>query len=288
MEFLFMNKIQDFLEENPGNVWYITKQSQNIWDILDSVNILYSFKNNSIHEDYNDYFESQFKKIQPKYKERKILPTRIISNASYLGFTDTRMKIVDRTIFESFDPVREIVSNESVSNFKGNNKLLQIIERQTEKMMLCQYDEKDKKREIYMVHPLFVLYKALLLVGEYTSEYSITLDEFKYFICTVKHFNEIYWNINGLFENRILNRELNIPADIRVHNLLVNNSKALELSRGRIFIKNDYVAVIKDKVEKYEKKVLPFLNKKLMYNALISKKDIFEYFDKVNEIEKDL
>lgn len=85
-----------------------------------------------------------------------------------------------------------------------------------------------------------------------------------------------------------MNRELNIPADIRVHNLLVNNSKALELSRGRIFIKNDYVAVIKDKVEKYEKKVLPFLNKKLMYNALISKKDIFEYFDKVNEIEKDL
>lgn len=288
MEFLFMNKTRDFLEENPGNVWYITKQSQNIWDILDSVNILYSFKNNHIHEDYNDYFKSQFKEVQSKYRKKRTLPTRIISNASYLGFTDTKMKIVDRTIFESFDPIRKIVSNKSVSNFKENNELLQIIEKQTEKLMLCQYDEKDEKRKIYMVHPLFVLYKALLLVGEYTSEYSITLDEFKYFICTVKRFNEIYWNINGLFENRILNRELNIPSDIRIHKLLVSNSKALELNKGRIFIKENYVDVIKDKVKKYEKKVLPFLNKKLMYNALISKKDIFEYFDKVNEIERNL
>lgn len=262
--------------------WYVVKQEWDIVKLCYAVKILESYKKSDGKSNLNleEYFTVSLRQMKvldenPKQK----LNHRCLINAEYLGLIsgDTNQyprKNIQKNFYD--------IENRVDGNFENSDLYYDIIEKQIEKIYL-QHRRDDKEiRKKFEIHPIFVLYKVLLLVGYSTNKFLISISEFKVFICFIEKYSDVYTAVHHLVESRVRLKETVKSISKNIDNVRINKVlsqlKTLEIDREYIKINDKYIHEIEMKIDRYETEILSKVNKGNMDNALYSEKNIFEFY----------
>ncbi|WP_026858884.1 hypothetical protein [Jeotgalicoccus psychrophilus] len=277
----FKNRIDYLLEhENLKEItWYTPKHEWSIIDLCYSAFILEKFKEyNKIGEKVGlvQFYKQQSETLQKGIDSHKLTATsRIVPNAVYIGLVKgVYSKNLEREIADPFFEIQKRCDG----NFEKVEMYYDIFEQQVEKMFV---NRKREESEV-LLHPLFVLYKVLLLAYEYTERFAISKDEFYAFVYSTHNYDDVYQCIEYIVKSRINHLEevkkiRGKVSEVRIFGLF-NQIKSLEVTSDSIKIRDEYVEDIKKKIHKYENIITKRYDRQLFKEALYSKMSIFEYF----------
>ncbi len=151
------------LEDISKFYWYAVKQEWDIKKICLATNILKEYKTNDEGLNYEKFFRKKVNEYNEQNESLNKLNHRCTNTAIYLNFTSDGVGYKDKKITPIFEKIL-LLSN---GNFNNIESYYEIYETQVEKMYFDFKFVEKKTDEKFVVHPLFILYKILLLVGEY-------------------------------------------------------------------------------------------------------------------------
>lgn len=279
------DRIQYLSEEKnvKDQYWYVIKQEWNISKLCFAVDILEKYKKTNSEINFENFFKNEIRTWGKAINIDDKLNHRCLSNAEYIGLIEGQSK---------YFPQKEIKSNyveikkRVDGDFLKTDNYYDLFEKQVEKLYLQHKRDEKELRSKFCIHPLFVLYKVLLLLGEYTGEYYITLDEFKVFICFIEKYDDIFKSVEYIIDSRILFEDAVKKISKTINNVRIYNVfsqlKSFEIvTRGKyqyIELKSTYIKEIENKIKLYENHVIKVCNKENMHKALYSTKNIFEFY----------
>lgn len=166
-----------------------------------------------------------------------------------------------------------------------------ILQQQLEKWYYCVDEFFRPGDKTYNVFPFFVLLKIITEVGKRSNGiYSISIDEFRYFVLTTKEYSDykmatefiLAYRNNSTNLKHILDRLFVNTSYDRVL-FLLELSDILEITKTSIYIKKPYLKVAVNKLNAYEKlekkKLIPHYrkNRARYFKMLYSDESIFEF-----------
>lgn len=269
--------------------WYVVKQEWDFSKLCYAVKILEKYKQDKSGANIKleEFFENNLIEmgvIDTKSQEK--LNHRCLMNAEYLGLVrgDTSLnkdKIIQKIFYD--------IENRVDGNFKNIEMYYDLFEQQAEKMYLQHRRDDKALRNKFELHPLFVLYKVLLLVGYSTDIYSISLAEFKVFVCFIEKYSDVYTAADHIINSRVLFKQEVKTISKKIDNMRIHNVfkqlKTLEVGKNYIQVNNNHLSEIEKKIDEYERVVLSRVNKKNMDKALYSDKKIFDFYSGGNNYE---
>ncbi|MEX6217150.1 hypothetical protein [Mammaliicoccus sciuri] len=282
-------KVNLYLQDKKSNknYWYASQHDWRVSSICYGVSILQEFQKDK-STDIVKFYDKRSKQLKKENEELKISDTnRSLINAHYLGLMDgIDEKYSDKKVTNVFNKINERVNKK----FENVNLYKDIIESQMEKMYLQRRKtskkqggiQKDNDDSNILVHPLFVLYKVLLTIQNYTNKYEISMEEFRIFVCYIKDYNEVYKTIEYILISRLMDKDVIKSAagninNIRIH-LALKQLETLDFNSKSIKLNNKFIDEIRCKVSDYEKEILPKMNRENMDRALHDDKNIFEFY----------
>jgi len=210
--------------------------------------------------------------------KKSIIPPRQTMLGRYIG-------IIDK---DSYNPA-------SAGKLLLQNKMKKVWQQQIEKWFYCVDDFFDMPVTQYSVFPFFALLKVLLLVGRKSSDrYSITNDEFRFFVVTIKEHDQSIQRARVILDFRKRNSYrqqlekifgkdgINFTSSDRIINIL-EKSDYLVFSGQGISLRDSFVGRGNKIVQQFEylldKELIPTYrsDKKKYFDMLYSEKNIFEY-----------
>lgn len=277
----FKNRIDYLLEHEDLKkiTWYTPKHEWSIIDLCYSAFILEKFQvSNKTGEKVGlvQFYKQQSELLQKGINNHKLTATsRIVPNAVYIGLVKgLYSKNIEREVADPFFEIQKRCEG----NFENVEMYYDIFEQQVEKMFV---NRKREKSEV-LLHPLFVLYKVLLLAYEYTEKYAISKDEFYAFVYLTQSYDDVYQCIEYIVKSRInhlgeVKKIRGKVSEVRIFGLF-NQIKSLEITSDSIRLRDEYVEDVKDKIHKYENIISDGYDRQLFKEALFSKMNIFDCF----------
>ncbi|MCJ0970003.1 hypothetical protein [Mammaliicoccus sciuri] len=282
-------KVNLYLQDKKSNkqYWYTGNHKWEVPSVCYGVSILQEYQKDKITGLVN-FYDKRSQQLEKENENLKIShKSRSLINAQYLGLIDGDDENYSyKKITNVFNMINERVNKK----FENVNSYIDIIESQMEKLYLQRKKtskkqggkQKDNDDSNILVHPLFVLYKVLLTIQNYTNKYEITMDEFKIFVCFIKEYNEVYKTIEYILISRLMNQEVIKETAqkieyVRIH-LAFAQLETLEFKNKSIKLNDKFIDEIRCKVSDYEKEILPKMNRENMDRALHDDKNIFEFY----------
>lgn len=265
--------------------WYVIKQGWSIAQICLSTKILKYYKqsNDIKNMSFENYFNKKLEDLLDKGQLESGFNFRCVSNGEYIGLIKTPYGTRNYSEKEIM-PVFNIIDEKANESFLNIEDYYDIIENQIEKMYLTNIRDQKEERSKYLVHPTFVTYKTLLLIGYQTKEFKISMDEFKVFVCFIEKYEDVYTAVDFIIKSRVKYKnkiaEISKHADnIRIHKVL-NFLKTFKLENKYISLNTALLSEIENKVKLYENLVENKVSKNNMDDALFSNLNIFEFYQK--------
>ena len=235
------------IQGGQNDLWYITKQNCKFRDLCYIANIL-ELWNNDPSVSYQDYFDQK----KQTYPFSEYLPDntahRATVNCSYFGLL---RQTIGRGAYnpEDLTPVYFYVKRLCNGDFSNTQVYQHIIDNQLEKITISNNN--------FAIHPIMFSLKILLLIGDATGTYSISLEEFKLFVATAQHYNEYFevaesilrFRTDNDFKQKCLANRQKV-GDTR-YNLVVKNHSYFDES-------SDSVALIKERIPQTRRRVAEF------------------------------
>ena len=256
-----LNKLNSL--NNQGGFWYITKQNLVFRDLCFMAKILDAWNDSQV-ENFASFFDSH--KCLPEYGELAALtPHRATKNCEYLGLTVPSERYSAQNLTPFYFALKDLCKGD----FNRLSLYPDIINKQLERIFIDSSLNALYTSQI-KICPFMFLFKILLLIGDITSSYKISIQEFKLFVATAQTWNDYFEVVESILRYRSdvnykNHCDANLPkvADERYH-ILTQNHSQLEVTGTEISIKEGNVKSIRRKVSEYE-----------LNDALQSAEDIF-------------
>lgn len=273
------DKLKSKLESESINdeYWYAVKQEWDIKTICFAISILKQYQNSKQNINFEEYFKIERDTHRPDLKKAN---HRRISNGEYLYLVSHANNYSSKIPTHIFDQIYERCNGE----FDNLDSYYDIFESQVEKMYFDFKYAKQKSNNKFTVHPLFILYKILLLVGNITGEYKISYMEFKVFVVFLDNYFEVYNCVYSIIISRAKYTDYVKKVNSKINNLrfykIYKDLKTLNINDKEKFIEinPEKVELVKYKIEQYENLVVNKVNIENMDAALKSKENIFDYY----------
>ena len=256
-----LNKLNSLSTQ--GGFWYITKQNLVFRDLCFMAKILDDWNDSQV-ENFASFFDSH--KCLPEYGELAALtPHRATKNCEYLGLTVPSERYSAQNLTPFYFALKDLCKG----NFNRLSLYPDIINKQLERIFIDSSLNALYTSQI-KICPFMFLFKILLLIGDVTNLFKISIQEFKIFVATAQNWNDYFEVVESIlrYRNDVNYKnhcDANLPkvADERYH-ILTQNHSQLEVTGTEISIKEGNVKSIRRKVSEYE-----------LNDALQSAEDIF-------------
>ena len=247
-----MSRLSDkklaLLQSDYGNsLWYITKQNCSFRDLMMMASILERW-----NDDPNESFETFFNRVKTETRYSNYIgssPHRALKNCEFYGIMSPSSSSKAAYTSSNLTDVYYTVKSLCNEDYAETNVYQQIIDKQIENMNIS-VDGNDLK-------PVLFTLKVMLVVGDATGNYELSLQEFKLFVCTAKEWCQYFESAESILRSREDSEYLSsalqnydIANDTRF-NLVLKNLSYVESTTKSI-------AIAKDKIEKIRKKVAEF------------------------------
>ena len=229
-----------------SSLWYITKQNCSFRDLMMMASILERW-----NDDPDESFESFFNRVKTETKYANYIgnsPHRALKNCEFYGImspSGSRVAYTASNLTDVYYTVKSLCNEK----YAETNKYQQIIDKQIENMNIS-IDGNDLK-------PVLFTLKVMLVVGDATGNYELSLQEFKLFVCTAKEWRQYFESAESILRSRedseylsVALQNYDIANDTRF-NLVFKNLSYVESTTKSI-------TIAKDKIEKVRKKVAEF------------------------------
>ena len=248
---------------NQGGFWYITKQNLVFRDLCFMSKILDDW-NDRPEENYESFFNNH--KILPEYGELGASTAhRATKNCEYLGL----IRPSERYSAQNLTPFYFALKDLCNGDFNKLSSYPNIIDKQLERIFIDSSLNSLYTSQI-QICPFMFLFKILLLIGDITNSYKITIQEFKLFVATAQTWKDYFAVVESILRYRsdadyrnASDANLSKVSDVR-YNILAQNHSQLEVTSAEIAIKEGSEKNIRRKVAEYE-----------LNDALQSAEDIF-------------
>jgi predicted restriction endonuclease len=189
---------------------------------------------------------------------------------------------------------------QAISFYKNPTLRNSVLQQQLEKWYYCVDEFFKPGDKTYSVYPFFVLLKVLLEIGKKTKgSYSISIDEFKYFVLTIRHYKGWKTAVGFIlkFRGDVKSRKLMLD-DIFSNTsydrilFLIELSDIFKITKKSISIIDSKLRIAKKKIKTYEElehgNLIPNYHKnhsrylKLLY----SNESLFEFCENEKNIDQ--
>ena len=230
-----------------SSLWYITKQNCSFRDLMMMASILERW-----NDDPNESFEAFFNRVKTETKYANYIgnsPHRALKNCEFYGIMSPSLSSKAAYTSSNLTDVYYTVKSLCNKDYADTNKYQQIIDKQIENMNIS-IDGNDLK-------PVLFTLKVMLVVGDATGNYELSLQEFKLFVCTAKKWCQYFESAESILRSRedsdYLSAALqnyDIANDTRFNLVFKNLSYVESTTKG--------ITIAKDKIEEVRKKVAEF------------------------------
>lgn len=230
-----------------SSLWYITKQNCSFRDLMMMASILERW-----NDDPNESFEAFFNRVKTETKYANYIgnsPHRALKNCEFYGIMSPSLSSKAAYTSSNLTDVYYTVKTLCNEDYADTNKYQQIIDKQIENMNIS-IDGNDLK-------PVLFTLKVMLVVGDATGNYELSLQEFKLFVCTAKKWCQYFESAESILRSRedsdYLSAALqnyDIANDTRFNLVFKNLSYVESTTKG--------ITIAKDKIEEVRKKVAEF------------------------------
>ena len=230
-----------------SSLWYITKQNCSFRDLMMMASILERW-----NDDPNESFEVFFNRVKTETKYANYIgnsPHRALKNCEFYGIMSPSLSSKAAYTSSNLTDVYYTVKSLCNEDYADTNKYQQIIDKQIENMNIS-IDGNDLK-------PVLFTLKVMLVVGDATGNYELSLQEFKLFVCTAKKWCQYFESAESILRSRedsdYLSAALqnyDIANDTRFNLVFKNLSYVESTTKG--------ITIAKDKIEEDRKKVAEF------------------------------
>lgn len=248
-----MSRLSDkkltLLQSDYGNsLWYITKQNCSFRDLMMMASILERWNDNP-----NESFETFFNRVKTETKYANYIgnsPHRALKNCEFYGImspsSSSKAAYTSSNLTDVYYTVKSICNED----YAETNKYQPIIDKQIENMNISIYGNDFK--------PVLFTLKVMLVVGDATGSYELSLQEFKLFVCTAKEWSQYFESAESILRSREDSEYLSaalqnyeIANDTRF-NLVFKNLSYVESTTKSIKIAKDKIEDVRKKVAEFE------------------------------------
>ena len=242
------NKLEKLKKlSNSGGFWYITKQNLVFRDLCFMAKILDAW-NDRNDENYEDFFNRH--KTLPEYGSlSSLLAHRATKNCEYIGLTKVSSKYSAQNLTPFYFALKKLCNGD----FNNLSFYPNIIDKQLERIFINSIST-----TIFNICPFMFLFKILLLIGDISGVYRISITEFKLFVATAQKWNEYFEVIESILRYRNDEDYKNECAkntakvnDVR-YNVLAQNHSQLEVNESTITLCENAIKDVRRKVSEYE------------------------------------
>ncbi len=248
-----MSRLSDkkltLLQSDYGNsLWYITKQNCSFRDLMMMASILERWNDNP-----NESFETFFNRVKTETKYANYIgnsPHRALKNCEFYGIMSPSSSSKAAYTSSNLTDVYYTVKSLCCEDYAATNKYQQIIDKQIENMNISIAGNDLK--------PVLFTLKVMLVVGDATGNYELSLQEFKLFVCTAKEWCQYFESAESILRSRDNSEYLSaalqnydIANDTRF-NLVFKNLSYVESTTKSIIIAKDKIEDVRKKVAEFE------------------------------------
>ena len=248
-----MSRLSDkkltLLQSDYGNsLWYITKQNCSFRDLMMMASILERWNDNP-----NESFETFFNRVKTETKYANYIgnsPHRALKNCEFYGIMSPSSSSKAAYTSSNLTDVYYTVKSLCCEDYAATNKYQQIIDKQIENMNISIAGNDLK--------PVLFTLKVMLVVGDATGNYELSLQEFKLFVCTAKEWCQYFESAESILRSRDDSEYLSaalqnydIANDTRF-NLVFKNLSYVESTTKSIIIAKDKIEDVRKKVAEFE------------------------------------
>jgi hypothetical protein len=204
------------------------------------------------NDDPNESFEVFFNRVKTETKYANYIgnsPHRALKNCEFYGIMSPSLSSKAAYTSSNLTDVYYTVKSLCNEDYADTNKYQQIIDKQIENMNIS-IDGNDLK-------PVLFTLKVMLVVGDATGNYELSLQEFKLFVWTAKKWCQYFESAESILRSRedsdYLSAALqnyDIANDTRFNLVFKNLSYVESTTKG--------ITIAKDKIEEVRKKVAEF------------------------------
>lgn len=246
-----------------GECWYIVKQDTIFWKQCYYVKVLLEYKNREDvlkSKNINDFFEERIEELNSANPELKLSKTyRALRIAYFYGLISLEGSSYESAIETE---VYKTILERTNGKFENTDSYKEIILNQLEKIFISsELDEENKGiRKNYKLYPVIFLYKILLEIGICTGEYSITKDEYRYFLTVQEKYNDYLKTLVLILESREHSsdfecfkefKEFKDKLDNRF-NLVIEQLESIKVEKDKYILNIDYIPHIKNLISNIE------------------------------------
>jgi len=243
------NAIQD-------ECWYITKQTLKFESLCIAASIVETYNTTDRSSNFETFFSNMAIELYANSNHR------LTNNCYYVGLLSKKGKQYSQSeTTETFEEIKKRCDSE----FDKVEKYQDIIDRQIEKVFLSHPVDKENEsiRKDIRLNPLFLTLKVILILGELTGNYLISLSEFKNFLGTTKIYSDYTTTVILIWISRLPKDQM-VEVHNRINNIdfskfsnnrlnkLFENLSYLNVTKEGISFKPDKIEIIRQKILEYE------------------------------------
>lgn len=190
MNEVLKSKIEELENADKYECWYLVKQATEFDKLCYLVSALEKYKVNGESTNLESFVTSEINKIMANKQNLNLSGThRALRVAAFFGLIRMNSsRYEDADITDTYTEIK----NRCNGNYEETEKYTDIIVRQLEKMYISsEIDEENiGVRVQYRLFPVMLLYKVLIEIGKLTGDYSISTNEYRYFVATTKKYGD--------------------------------------------------------------------------------------------------
>lgn len=231
-----------------SSLWYITKQNCSFRDLMMMASILERW-----NDDPNESFESFFNRVKTETKYTNYIgnsPHRALKNCEFYGIMSPSSSLKAAYTSSNLTDVYFTVKSLCNEDYEKTNMYQQIIDKQIENMNISIDGN--------ILKPVLFTLKVMLVVGDATGKYELSLQEFKLFVCTAKKWCQYFESAESILRSRedsdylsAALQKYDIANDTRF-NLVFKNLSYVESTTKSIIIDQNKIEEVRKKVAEFE------------------------------------
>ncbi|MDU3176668.1 AAA family ATPase [Anaerococcus sp.] len=270
MSSILDKKLENLENSNLYECWYLVKQPTDFSSLCYLVSFLEDYKKENLGTNLSTYINTRVDSLNSAKGLNISKNYRALRVAVYFGL----IKMIDgkyenSKTTETFEEINEITDGD----FEKKDLYSHIITRQIEKIFISSSidEEYERVRKEYRLFPVILLYKILLELGRSNkSDYSITINEYRYLVATTKNYEDYLDTLLEIIELRN-NPEYNVQFQ-QYKDKFDNRMNHALAQLDTIVFGADEISISPEKINEVDEKVSAFENSSLEFSE-------FDYLD---------